>query len=87
MSKDIENYVQEARRAGMSNSAIVEKLSAAGWVKSEVEAVILAIDTNSSGPQASSAPQQIQQQSGPKQHLSIRKLPDMFMESIWKKLF
>ena len=69
----------------MTDEKIVEKLSAAGWVESEVKAVILAIDTNNMSTQPTQ-PQQMQQQ-GPKQHLSIRKLPDMFIESVWKKLF
>ncbi len=82
MNKTIEDYVVKARAAGMNDSQIKQKLTEAGWVPEQVEPILIALS------QTDQQPTQTQPQPGmSKQHLSIRRLPDLFMDYVWKKIF
>lgn len=80
MSESIEIYIKEARASGMEDSRIKEMLEKAGWLSEQIDPILNAVSTDPDAEQAATA-------EGAKQHFSIRKIPDLFIDYVWSKIF
>ncbi len=78
-AKSIETYITDARKSGMADAGIKEQLLKAGWVEDQVNPILSAMTENTKHEAVEST--------GPKQLFSLRKLPDMFIDYVWKRIF
>lgn len=78
MSEAIEKYISDARKSGMEDARIKEMLEKAGWLPEQIDPIITAVSSKAEQPATA--------EDDPKQHFSIRKLPDLFVDYVWNKI-